>query len=852
MNDTAIKNFAIWARRELISDVQKRCMKYGILEKGSLPGTADTIDGRVLTSAERQQRAELLRLAADGGYRELVEQAAYTWFNRLLAIRFMELNDRLPSHVRVLSGTDGSFRPQALAEAMDLPLEALDQTQVAELVQRGDDETLFRAIFLAQCDELAACMPAVFEKIGGSMELLLPDGLLREGGVVEKLVTSIPEEDWREGVEIVGWMYQYYVSERKDEVFASFKKGKKAERDSIAPATQLFTPNWIVRYLTENSLGRLWMLNRPDSELPKDMPYFVKPDEDAETEFRKISSPEEITVVDPACGSGHILVYAFELLSKMYIEDGYTGRDAARLILEKNLSGMEIDPRAGAMASFALTMKACELDSRFLRRGVSPRITVLSRVEFEPEELQYVENLRNRPELMDAAAHLDECGSLLTVSSDDLEAIARDLASLAGEETIFGGFAAEKLERLQTELEPLSRRYDVVVANPPYMGSSSLSKWMGAWVKKHYPEAYRDLCTSFIDQGFGMSSDNGYSAMVTMQSWMFLGSFEKLRGKILRNHSISSMAHLGTRAFGAIGGEVVSTTATVFANAKSEAKGAYFRLVDMGSEKEKQAGLLEALANPDCGWFYRASTSNYKVIPGTPIAYWASKSVLDAFANFSKMEAICVPKTGMRTGDNERFLRYWFEVSDSLFGKGMPNASIAMKSGRKWFPYNKGGNYRMWYGNNELLVNWKNDGEAIKDNTKKAYPQLGDNLSWKITNERDYFRPGITWTALTSGVNSFRWSPAGSIFDSNKGPMMFPDKRIQYSLLGLLSSSVTAAILGILNPSLSLQNSDIGKMPVNISKNEITDAIVRDCIDLAKYDWDSFEVSWDFERHPLI
>lgn len=430
MNDTAIKNYAIWARRELISDVQKRCMKYGILEKGSLPGTTDAIDGRVLTSTERQQRAELLRLAAGGGYRELVERAAYTWFNRLLAIRFMELNDRLPSHIRVLSSADGTFRPQALAEAMDLPLEALDQTQVAELVQRGDDEALFRAIFLAQCDELAACMPAVFDKIGGAMELLLPDGLLREGGVVEKLVTSIPEEDWREGVEIVGWMYQYYVSERKDEVFASFKKGKKAERESIAPATQLFTPNWIVRYLTENSLGRLWMLNRPDSELPKDMPYFVKPDEDAETEFKKISCPEDITVVDPACGSGHILVYAFELLSKMYIEDGYTGRDAARLILEKNLSGMEIDPRAGAMASFALTMKACELDSRFLRRGVSPRITVLNRVEFEPEELQYIETLRNRPELMDAAAHLDECGSLLTVSSEDLEAVARDARSL--------------------------------------------------------------------------------------------------------------------------------------------------------------------------------------------------------------------------------------------------------------------------------------------------------------------------------------------------------------------------------------------------------------------------------------
>lgn len=349
MNDTAIKNYAMWARRELIADVQKRCMRYGILEEGSLPANADTVDGRVLTSVERTQRAELLRIAREDGYRELVERAAYTWFNRLLAIRFMEVNDRLPSHVRVLSAPDGSFKPQAIGEAMDLPLEALDPSQVAELVQAGNDEDLFRAIFLAQCDELADCMPAVFDKVGSAMELLLPDGLLREGGVAEQLVSAIPERDWTEGVEIVGWMYQYYVSERKDEVFASFKKGKKAERDAIAPATQLFTPNWIVRYLTENSLGRLWMLNRPDSSLPEDMPYFVKPDEDHETEFKHVDSPEDITVVDPACGSGHILVYAFELLAKMYAEDGYTGRDAARLILEKNLSGMEIDHQGRAV-----------------------------------------------------------------------------------------------------------------------------------------------------------------------------------------------------------------------------------------------------------------------------------------------------------------------------------------------------------------------------------------------------------------------------------------------------------------------------------------------------------------------
>ena len=771
MNDTAIKNFAIWARRELISDVQKRCMKYGILEKGSLPGAADTIDGRVLTSSERQQRAELLRLAAAGGYRELVERAAYTWFNRLLAIRFMELNGRLPSHIRVLSGADGAFRPQALTEAMDLPLEALDQTQVAELVQRGDDEALFRAIFLAQCDELAACMPAVFDKIGGSMELLLPDGLLREGGIVEKLVTSIPEEDWREGVEIVGWMYQYYVSERKDEVFASFKKGKKAERESIAPATQLFTPNWIVRYLTENSLGRLWMLNRPDSELPKDMPYFVKPDEDAETEFKKISSPEDITVVDPACGSGHILVYAFELLSKMYIEDGYTGRDAARLILEKNLSGMEIDPRAGAMASFALTMKACELDSRFLRRGVSPRITVLGRVEFEPEELQYIENLRNRSELMDAAAHLDECGSLLTVSSEDLEAVARDLASLAGEETIFGGFAAEKLKRLQAELEPPSRRYDVVVANPPYMGSSNMNGWLSGWVKERFPDSKRDLCTCFIERGFGMLTKYGYSAMVTMESWMFLSSFERMRKNILHNHCIATMVYMNHMVMRI----AFNTCATIFANHHSDSPGLYtkveyqdltedgipfeFPVKKHGPKHEK--GALEALANPECGWFYRADASGFEAIPGSPIAYWVSKAEAEAF-KCDALGEMLITREGMATADNDRFLRCWAEVGINTIGFGCESPLDAAQSKMKWFPYQKGGEFRKWFGNNDFVVNWENDGFEIRNNIDPKTKRIRSH-----NYNGDYgFRESATWSALSSASIHVRYTPCGSLFDS--------------------------------------------------------------------------------------
>jgi hypothetical protein len=432
MNDSAIKNYATWARRELLESVRQRCEMFGIAESDVPAPDAQAVGGRVLTERERAQRAELLGDVSEDGLDRLVDRAAYTWFNRLVAIRFMEVNDRLPSHVRVLSAQDGGTRPQALDEAMDLPLDSLDADEVARLVQAGDDEALFRAIFLAQCDELADCMPGVFEHVGSAMELLLPDGLLRKEGLVDRLVSDIPEDDWREGVQIVGWMYQYYVSERKDEVFAGFKNGKKADRDAIAPATQLFTPDWIVRYLVENSLGRLWVLNHPESSLPQNMKYFVKPDEDHEKDFRHIESPEDIRVVDPACGSGHILVYAFDLLAQMYAEAGYSKRDAARLIVEKNLVGLEIDARAAELASFSITMEAMQLDGRFLRRGVTPKVTVLQRVTFTPEELALCPRIAARKKLIDASAHLDECGSLFQPSPEDLDAIAGDLAALAG------------------------------------------------------------------------------------------------------------------------------------------------------------------------------------------------------------------------------------------------------------------------------------------------------------------------------------------------------------------------------------------------------------------------------------
>lgn len=835
MNDSAIKNYAVWARRELMSEVRKRCAWWDISE--GAPEDVDTVNGRILSARERGQRADLLRIVRSDGYAQLVERAAYTWFNRLLAIRFMEANDRLPSHVRMLSSAYGSFEPQCLREALDLPLGALDRGEAARLVQEGDDEALFRLVFLAQCSELSECMPAVFEPVGSAMELLLPTGLLRADGVVGRLVSDIPEDDWREGVEIVGWMYQYYVSERKDEVFAGFKKGRKAERDAIAPATQLFTPHWIVRYLTENSLGRLWMLNHPDSKLVDKMPYFIKPGEEHETGFRRISSPEEIACVDPACGSGHMLVYAFELLAAMYAEAGYSNRDAARLIVEKNLTGLEIDPRAAAMASFALTMKACELDSRFLRRGVAPRITVLERVELGAEELGLCPNVAGRAALLDAAAYLDECGSLLRPERDDLSAIEADLASLAADRSLFAGSASAKLSRLRDELEPLAGRYDVVVANPPYMGSGNLGTWMSIWVKKNYPDEKNDICTCFIERGFTFCRDDGANAMITMQSWMFLGSYEKMRNKLLRSHSISSMAHMGTRAFGAIGGEVVSTTATVFTNSASGVPGNYYRLIDLGGEEEKRIGYLKALSDSKCERHYRVNLDRFGSISGSPIAYWASDSLLRAFQSGS-ITKYGKAFEGIKTGDNDRFHRFWFEVSSC-------KTNIINGSGKaKWQRTAKAGEYRKWLGSHYIVTNFENDGAEMLS-TGRASVVAAEPLR----------KRAITWNRIGTGNIAFRLLPAG--FISNMGGLCYypEDPSDLLWLLAFLNSSVANFELGMLNPTMSFPPGTVNSLACVAIDEEGTSRIselAEQNVDIAEQNWDASEVSWEFKRHPLV
>ena len=576
MDTKQLERFCPWARRELIDAVGRRCVLFGLDDKSRLQvgPDADIVNGTVLTQAQKAQRSSLYSRIESMGYEAFCEAEAYGWFNRFAAIRYMELHGFLPSRVRMLSGVDGSFDPLCLRAVGELDLPGLDVPATLQLIVENQADEAYRDILVAQCNELADCLPEVFGRVGGSDALTLPDGLLLRGehDFLYHLVTDIPESDWQD-VEVLGWMYQFYNSERKEDFF---KSKRKAEAADIAPATQLFTPEWIVRYMVENSLGRLWMLNHPESALREHMEYYIEPDAEHE-DFMRVASPEEITLCDPACGSGHILSYVFELLFCIYQECGYSEREIPTLILTKNLSGYEVDERAAQIASLVLALRAREHDRRFFRRDIRADVRVLESVPLEEGET----NLPKK--LAEELSHLGEIGSLLVPTDEDMEAIRAELASHAGD--LFAAATKDRLERALEACEALRRRFDVVVANPPYMGSSSFNPFMSGWVKKNYPDVKSDLCTCFIERGHSLTADRGYAAMVTMQSWMFLGSFEKMRNKLIAEKGIVTMAHLGPRAFDAIGGEVVSVTADVLYNGKFEGAGAYFRLVDInGSE----------------------------------------------------------------------------------------------------------------------------------------------------------------------------------------------------------------------------------------------------------------------------
>lgn len=849
MNDTAIKNFCTWARNALIEQVETRMRRFSVVEANALPEDATSVDGMPLSPDEQRQRAELLRLQREVGHAALAERAAYTWFNRLVAIRFMELHDYLPCRVRMLSADDGSFAPQVLKCALDVQIEGLDASRVMELMQTGDDEALFRCLFLAQCDELSSCIPGVFDRVGSAMELLLPDGLLRQDSVIDRLVTSIPEEDW-EHVEILGWMYQYYNAEVKD---AFFKSKAKETPDTIGPATQLFTPEWIVRYMVENSLGRLWMLNFPESMLCQKWDYYIAPDAEHE-DFIRINGPEDITLCDPACGSGHILVYAFQLLFEMYVERGYREREIPQLILEKNLAGMEIDPRAAQIANLALAMCAREHDRRFFGRGVQADVLVVAPTKFQRNEAGNVIELPDDAAIMadqqfiDALEHLDEVGSLLNPTEAQLEALRTDAARFAAEAeggSLFGNDLGEKLQDALRVCEALARKFDCVVANPPYMGSSSFSPFMSKWIKKNYPDVKSDLFSSFIVRIMDYANEHGEAGIMCPFVWMFIGSYEKLREKMINEKTITSLVQLEYSGFA--GATVPICTFTFHNSYVDEYKGGYVRLSDFVGAAVQAPKTREAIANPDCGYFYRRNAKTFTQIPGTPIAYWASEALLLAFSNATSLSSFAYPRVGIQTGENARFLRLWWEPTRGDSKYNCVDADNCIKSGCKWVPYNKGGDYRKWCGNDDYVIFWENDGKVLIGDAAKDGRKVM-NLPQDIK-----FKPSVTWSKISSGLISFRYKPNGHLFDV-AGTSIFADEETLAYLQGACNSSVIMTVARMLSPTLNFEVGQIASYPIirnTMKQAEIID-LVSELRNDSKLDWDSFETSWDFKRHPLL
>ena len=844
MDTKELEKFCPWARIRLIDEVRQRCYVYGLDDVGreEFDRDATIVKGTVLSALERSQRSELYRRIEQAGYAHFCEEMAYTWFNRFAAMRYMEVRGYLPCGVRMLSSycetsEYDSFSPDCLRVPAELDLPGLERDRVFDLVAAADDEALFRLILVAQMNELAECLPTMFGRVGTADALLLPTRLLDRGeeGVLCALVERVKRSTW-ENVESLGWMYQFYNSEVKD---AFFKSKAKETPDTIGPATQLFTPSWIVRYMVQNSLGRLWMLNNPGSPLRDEMKYYIEPDAE-HVDFIKIESPEDISLCDPACGSGHILVYAFELLAKMYLEREYRMRDIPGLILSKNLHGMEIDPRAAQIAGLALAMRAREMDRRFFNRGVQADIAVLEPVVLEEDDVPQGAALAKKKDLVDALAHLDEVGSLLAPGEDDLAALLEAI-ELTGADGLFDGSSKTKLERVLMTCEILARRHDCVVANPPYMGSSSFGPFMSKWVKKNYPDVKSDLFSSFVVRMFNLAKDHGECGVMSPFVWMFIGSYEKLRDEIIDNRTLTSLIQLEYSGFA--GATVPICTYTFHNSFIKGYKGGYVRLSDFVGASVQAPKALEAIRNPDCGWFYRRDAETFKQIPGTPIAYWASDALLDAFATSSSLVDVAKPRQGLATGDNNSFLRDWWEVSFDKFGRGMSSAMLAKESGCTWFPCNKGGGYRRWYGFNSVVIDWKDDGRRLKEFPGSV-----------VRNPSYYFSEGMSWGTISSAKMSMRWSPVGAISE-HAGSMIYLSQEddLFWVVLGLTNSVVAEQMMAFLSPSLRFTEGPVGLLPVAVVEDvSCLKELVETLISMSKIDYDTFETSWDFRRHPLV
>ena len=843
MNKNAISKFAVWARRELISRVRQKAEQYGITESGF--GNPDTapVSGRIYTPTEKSQRAALIERISQHGFNTVVEEVAYTWFNRFIALRFMEVNGFLPSYVRVFSDEQNNFRPEILRQAASIELEGLDKQKVFALKSAGNDEELFKYLLIAQCNALHDVLPFLFQKIADYTELLFPDFLLRDGSVIDTMLAQIPEADWLDGVQIIGWLYQYYNSEPKDAVFENLKKNIKISKTDIPAATQLFTPDWIVRYMVENSLGRFWLEGHPHDEIRNNWRYYLdeaaqSPETAALAEIRKQYadiSPEEIACIDPCSGSGHVLVYMFEVLLQIYQSCGYAVRDAVRNIVEKNLYGLDLDERAAQLSYFAVMMVACRYDKRFLTRNIQPHIYPIR--ESNNVDPHLVEFFANGNEELESAINTilaemtdaKEYGSLIKISVKDFAPLYARFAEIENGGELNRDSALEILLPIVRCADLLSRQYDAVVTNPPYMGGSGMDKTLSDFVKKNYPDSKADLFACFIERCGTLANERGFFGMITQQAWMFLSSYENLRKKLSLQETVN-MAHLGARAFDEIGGEVVQTTAFVKRQTKiSGYKGTYVRLIGINGEQEKAESFLSGQNR------YIADSDNFAKIPGSPVAYWVSENVYSLFNQISLNEYFCV-KAGICTGDNEKFILNWAEVDfsqSSVFNKKF-----------KYTPHNKGGEYRKWYGNQNYFLKY----------SKSDISEMSKNVGFRYDGKEYYFTPHIGWSKITSSKSSFRYYNNSFTFDS-AGLGLFCKNQLSIVelqiLLAFLNSKIVEVLLAILNPTLNVTPAIVKKLPYPQNDNK-TLTLAQSNIAISREDWDAFETSWDFKRHPLI
>lgn len=895
MNKTAIKNFAIWARNKLIADVSYDARLIGITEDGiakplpqSFGGTQffdiGTAEPYSISGEAVRQRDKLIEVIQQKekdtdyktAYQYVIEEVAYTWFNRLIAIRFMEVNDYLPSHIRVLSSESGKLEPDMVTTPFDaeLPFTAEEEAQIFQLKQDNKLDEVFRILFLKQCNALNEILPALFEKTKNYTELLLSLSVIDQDGVVYHLNHDIPEDDFnieRGGqVEIIGWLYQYYNTEPKA---AAFAKNGKITKEEIPAVTQLFTPDWIVRYMVENSLGHLWVEGHPDCGLKENWKYYLEeaqqePEVQVKlAEIRKeyaALNPEDIKLIDPCMGSGHILVYAFDVLMQIYESAGYSQRDAAKSILEHNIYGLDIDDRAYQLAYFAVMMKARQYNRRILNGENTCHVYAIqesnsincAHLKYFGAGMDDIEKNAAKMQLeglLDTLTDAKEYGSILNVESYNWELLRRFVAaedtdgqismdSVGVEET------AEQLNRLIDIGETMARKYWVTVTNPPYAGMSKMNAKLNNFVQDNYADYKSDMFSAFVVKCSTMTLTNGFCAFLTPYVWMFIQSYEKMRKYLYANTSIETLIQFEYSAF-----EEATVPICTFAFRKGyiAKKGCYLRLTDFrgGMEVQRQK-TLEAINNHKCGYYFEQCSDNFAKITGEPVAYWVSEKVRDAFANNPMIDDVLETRNGMSTTNNNLFLRCWFEISLLKCGLGDFTRQSAKQSQRKWFRYNKGGEFRRWFGNNDYVVNWENDGEYLKSYVAERY----GSYSKEIRSEDRYFDESITWSGVTSSQTGFRYSPQGAIFDSGANGLFAQKAEIVKYTLGFLNTKLVVDFVKCVNPTINTGSGTIGKLPLCIKDGEIekVNLIVEECIENSRSDWDSFETSWDFKTHPLV